>query len=198
MGDTGEAAHQAARDAARRSYGKLVAFLSARTRDVAGAEDALAEAFATALAKWPEGGVPENPEAWLLTVARRKMVDAHRERRLDEGAAEHFALLVELAEGDQSDAHIPDNRLALMFACAHPVIEPAIRAPLMLQTILGFDAAAIGSAFLVSPATMGQRLVRGCGAVRRYLPRRPNLPRRPRRRGHLAGPPGGVAAAAGA
>jgi RNA polymerase sigma-70 factor, ECF subfamily len=143
-----------------------VAFLAARTRDVAGAEDALAEAFATALAKWPERGVPDNPEAWLLTVARRKMIDAHRERRLDEGAAEHLALLAQLAEKDPDDAQIPDDRLALMFACAHPAIDRGIHAPLMLQAVLGFDAAAIGSAFLVSPATMGQRLVRAKSRIR--------------------------------
>jgi RNA polymerase sigma-70 factor (ECF subfamily) len=161
-----EVAREAAEGAARRSYGKLVAFLAARTRDVAGAEDALAEAFATALATWPERGVPDNPEAWLLTVARRKMIDAVRERHHGEGAAEHFALLAELAEGEESDADIPDDRLALMFACAHPAVEAGIRAPLMLQTILGFDAAAIASAFLVSPATMGQRLVRAKARIR--------------------------------
>jgi RNA polymerase sigma-70 factor (ECF subfamily) len=166
MGDTGEPARRAAHDAARRSYGKLVAFLAARTRDVAGAEDALAEAFAAALAKWPERGVPDNPEAWLLTVARRKMIDAHRERRLDEGAAEHLALLAELAGKEPDDAQIPDDRLALMFACAHPAIDRGIHAPLMLQAVLGFDAAAIGSAFLVSPATMGQRLVRAKSRIR--------------------------------
>jgi RNA polymerase sigma-70 factor (ECF subfamily) len=159
-------AREAAEGAARRSYGKLVAFLAARTRDVAGAEDALAEALATALATWPERGVPDNPEAWLLTVARRKMIDAMRERQQGEGAAEHFALLAELAEGEENDATIPDDRLALMFACAHPAIEAGIRAPLMLQTILGFDAAAIASAFLVSPATMGQRLVRAKSRIR--------------------------------
>ncbi|HWP11653.1 MAG TPA: DUF6596 domain-containing protein [Ramlibacter sp.] len=158
-------ARQAAEAAARRSYGKLVAFLAARTRDVAGAEDALAEAFAAALAAWPERGVPDNPEAWLLTVARRKMIDAVRERQHHEGAAEHLALLAELAEGEEGDA-IPDDRLALMFACAHPAIEAGVRAPLMLQTILGFDAAAIASAFLVSPATMGQRLVRAKSRIR--------------------------------
>jgi RNA polymerase sigma-70 factor, ECF subfamily len=161
-----DAAREAAEGAARRSYGKLVAFLAARTRDVAGAEDALAEAFAAALASWPERGVPDNPEAWLLTVARRKMIDEVRERRHGEGAAEHFLLLAELAEGEDSDAHIPDDRLALMFACAHPAIDAGIRAPLMLQTILGFDAVAIASAFLVSPATKGQRLVRAKSRIR--------------------------------
>ncbi len=144
---------------ARRSYGRLVAFLAARTRDVAGAEDALADAFAAALAHWPVSGVPEKPEAWLLAAARRKLIDASRRRRTATDATGHLQLLAdEMSQGD--DMQIPDDRLALMFACAHPAIDPAIRAPLILQTILGFDAAAIGSAFLVSPAAMGQRLVR--------------------------------------
>ena len=151
---------------ARRSYGKLVAFLAARSRDVAGAEDALAEAFAAALASWPRNGVPETPEAWLLTVARRKMIDAARQRRSGDSAAEHLLLLAELAEGEEANAHIPDERLALMFACAHPAIDAGVRSPLILQTILGFDAAAIASAFLVSPATMGQRLVRAKSRIR--------------------------------
>ena len=151
---------------ARRSYGKLVAFLAARSRDVAGAEDALAEAFAAALASWPRNGVPDTPEAWLLTVARRKMIDAARQRRSGDSAAEHLLLLAELAEGEEANAHIPDERLALMFACAHPAIDAGVRSPLILQTILGFDAAAIASAFLVSPATMGQRLVRAKSRIR--------------------------------
>ena len=70
----------------RQSYGKLVAYLAARTRDVAGAEDALSEAFAAALADWPRSGIPRAPEAWLLTVARRRLIDATRRRRLGEAA----------------------------------------------------------------------------------------------------------------
>lgn len=158
------AAGEAAEAAARRSYGKLVAFLSARTRDVAGAEDALADAFAAALAQWPGTGVPDNPEAWLLTVARRKLVDAVRTRVQGEGAAEHLQLLRDLAD-DEQDA-LPDRRLELLFACAHPGIDAAARAPLMLQAVLGFDASTIASAFLVSPATMGQRLVRAKAKIR--------------------------------
>ena len=149
---------------ARRSYGKLVAMLSARTRDLAAAEDALADAFAAALASWPAQGVPVNPEAWLLTAARRRLIDAARARRTHDGAADTLRLLAEwdqAANGAAAQrAEIPDQRLALMFACAHPAIAEPLRAPLMLQTLLGFDAAAIGSAFLVAPATMGQRLVR--------------------------------------
>ena len=76
----GDAARRAAERAARDSYGRLLAFLAARTRDVAGAEDALAEAFASALKSWPEQGVPANPDAWLLTVARRRQTDALRRR----------------------------------------------------------------------------------------------------------------------
>ena len=160
------APHATAEAVARRSYGKLIAFLAARTRDVAGAEDALSEAFASALASWPATGVPQNPEAWLLTAARRKMIDAMRLQRTQDGTANHLVLLAELAEGEDKRSVIPDNRLALMFACAHPAIELGVRAPLMLQVILGFDAATIASAFLVAPSTMGQRLVRAKAKIR--------------------------------
>lgn len=159
-------AARAAEDAARRSYGKLVAILAARTRDVAGAEDALAEAFAAALADWPAQGVPRQPEAWLLTVARRRMVDAVRAQRRQDDAAGELQRLAELAAGDDDDAQLPDQRLGLLFACAHPGIDAGVRAPLMLQTVLGFDAAAIGSAFLVAPATMAQRLTRAKARIR--------------------------------
>src|SRR5216684_3812102 len=144
---------------ARRSYGKLVAFLAARTRDVAAAEDALSEAFATALADWPLKGCPSNPEAWLLTVARRKMIDIARRRRNGEIATPQLQLLAEGLDAVAAEAEIPDRRLALMFACAHPAIEAGIRAPLMLQVVLGLDAKRIASAFLMSPTAMGKRLV---------------------------------------
>jgi len=148
-------------DVARRSYGKLVAYLAARTRDVAAAEDALSDAFAAALADWPASGIPQSPQAWLLSVARRKTVDAARRRRSADAGANHLAIIQdELEAAALNETDIPDQRLALMFACAHPAIEAAIRAPLILQTILGFDAATIASAFLVAPATMGQRLSR--------------------------------------
>ena len=157
----------AAEFAARRSYGKLVAFLAARTGDVAGAEDALSEAFAAALAEWPVSGVPRSAEAWLMTVARRKLIDTARRRRSGEAAAAHVRLLTEeLHDMAAPDRPIPDERLGLMFACAHPAIDPAIRAPLILQTVLGFDAATIAAAFLISPATMGQRLVRAKHKIR--------------------------------
>jgi RNA polymerase sigma-70 factor (ECF subfamily) len=162
-----ERARAAAEAVARRSYGKLVALLAARTRDLAAAEDALSEAFAAALLDWPARGVPRNPEAWLSTVARRKWIDATRRRRSAEAAVPHLRLLAdELEASAAGEGPLPDERLALMFACAHPALDPAIRAPLILQTVLGFDAAAIGSAFLVSPATMSQRLVRAKRKIR--------------------------------
>jgi RNA polymerase sigma-70 factor (ECF subfamily) len=160
-------ARAAAETAARRSYGKLVAYLAARSRDLAAAEDALADAFASALAAWPRSGVPDNPEAWLLTAARRRAIDAVRRKQNAQMGENHLTLIAEeLEEAASNPAEIPDRRLALMFACAHPAIEPAIRAPLILQCVLGFDAGAVGSAFLVAPATMSQRLVRAKTKIR--------------------------------
>ena len=160
-------ARAAAEAAARRSYGKLIAYLAARSRDVAAAEDALAEAFASALTDWPKSGIPSNPEAWLLTAARRRTIDAARRRKSAAMGEGHLTLMAEeVEEAAANPAEIPDRRLALMFACAHPAIEAAIRAPLILQCVLGFDAVAIGSAFMVSPATMGQRLVRAKTKIR--------------------------------
>src|SRR5689334_9951557 len=166
MDDRSGIARAAAEAAARRSYGKLVAWLAARTRDVAGAEDALADAFAAALERWPRIGVPEKPEAWLLAVARRRDVDAVRRRLTGEAARGHLQLIAEEVEARMTNDDLPDERLRLMFACAHPAIDAGVRAPLILQTILGFDAAAIASGFLVSPATMGQRLVRAKARIR--------------------------------
>ena len=169
---------------ARESYGKLVAYLAAASRDVPGAEDALADAFASALAVWPSQGVPSNPEGWLATAARRRLIDAARRRRTADQASEALELIdSELKEAADAPDGIPDRRLALMFACAHPAIEESIRAPLMLQTILGLDAAAIASAFLVSPAAMGQRLSRAKAKIRLAgvpfkIPEREDLPER--------------------
>jgi len=175
--------HDTADAVARRSYGKLVAFLAARTRDVAAAEDALSEAFASALADWPRNGCPANPEAWLLTVARRKAIDTARGRQRGETAAEELRVIAEKFDTDPTHTEIPDQRLALMFACAHPAMDIAVRAPLILQVVLGLDAARIASAFLISPATMGKRLVRAKDKIRQAgipfrIPGREELPAR--------------------
>ena len=168
---------------ARRSYGKLVAFLAARTRDVAAAEDALAAAFEAALRDWPASGVPANPEAWLMTAAKRQLIDAARRHRTRDEAVPDLLLLADLSTDDAAPRIIPDDRLLLMFACAHPAIEASVRAPLILQTVLGFDAATIASAFLVAPATMGQRLVRAKAKIKQAgipfrLPEHDDLPER--------------------
>ena len=127
--------------------------LAARSHDIAGAEDALGDAFAAALANWPVDGVPESPEAWLLTVARRRLHDRWRHDRVEAGAEATLAIVFgELAA--TAEPQFPDERLKLMFVCAHPAIDPAARSALMLQTVLGLDAARIGSAFPVAPATL--------------------------------------------
>jgi RNA polymerase sigma-70 factor (ECF subfamily) len=167
MADAVKRAHQAAERVARESYGRLLAFLAVRTRDLTGAEDALADAFAAALSTWPEQGVPDNPDAWLLTAARRRQTDAARRRQTQALGERHLQLMAEEIErASRTSEDIPDRRLALMFACAHPAIDPGIRAPLILQTILGLTGDAIAAALLVPPATMRQRLVRAKARIR--------------------------------
>jgi RNA polymerase sigma-70 factor (ECF subfamily) len=156
-------ATRAAASAARTSRARLVAFLARRTRNLAAAEDAVAEAFRAALETWPRTGVPAAPEAWLLTVARRAHGQAARRARTAEaGGTEVLRALDEaqaLAE-ERADMIFPDDRLRLLFAAAHPAVDAAARTPLLLQAILGLPAHRIASAFLVSPATLSQRLVR--------------------------------------
>jgi RNA polymerase sigma-70 factor (ECF subfamily) len=164
-GDIGP--EQAAELAARTSYGRLLAYLVARSRDVAAAEDALGDAFLAALESWPRAGVPEKPEAWLLTAARRRLVDGARHAQVTAAAVPELRVVVERAGEDAASAAVfPDERLKLLFACAHPAIDEAVRTPLMLQTVLGLDAVRIAAAFLVAPATMGQRLVRAKAKIR--------------------------------
>jgi RNA polymerase sigma-70 factor (ECF subfamily) len=150
----------------RRCYGRLLAMLSVRSGDLASAEDALATAFETALKNWAEQGVPTNPEAWLFTVARRQLIDQARSAQTQQRHQEEFSYLLDEAAVEYDPLAIPDQRLALMFACTHSAIDRNIRAPLMLQTLLGFDAASIASAFLVAPSNMAQRLVRAKNKIR--------------------------------
>ena len=205
---------------ARRSYGRLVALLAGPNRDIAAAEDALSDAFEAALATWPERGVPDNPEGWLLTVARNRLrdlwksaawrtsqaSDALASRAAEHGHSTPHAAEVVVADRASADdsaradgtpgvaagiagraaaasdatdaspyddleryldgATIPDKRLELLFVCAHPAIDARARTPLMLQTVLGFDAAQIAAAFAVSEASMAQRLVRAKRRIR--------------------------------
>ena len=155
----------AAELAARVSYGRLLAYLAARWRDVARAEDALGDALLAALETWPRTGVPDKPEAWLLTAARRRLVDGARHTSVAAAAEADLQVMLDERAG-ASHAAFPDERLALLFVCAHPAIDETARTPLMLQTVLGLDAVRIASAFLVAPATMSQRLVRVKAKIR--------------------------------
>lgn len=167
MDASGGDAQRAAEEAARTSYGRLVAYLAARTRDVAAAEDALADAFRAALESWPRTGIPERPEAWLLTAARNRLHDEGRHMGVRDNAVEALRMAAEEAAQQAADrSAFPDERLKLLFICAHPAIDAGARTALMLQVVLGLDAARIASAFLVSPAAMGQRLVRAKAKIR--------------------------------
>ncbi len=160
-------AAEAAALTARDAYGRLVAYLAWRWNDLAAAEDALGDALIKALERWPQDGVPEQPEGWLLTVAHRELLQSARHLGVVQRMADDPVVRGLLPrEGDAAPepflkAHpIPDNRLRLMLVCAHPAIDRGVRTPLMLQTVLGLDAQRIAAAFLVSPAAMAQRLVR--------------------------------------
>lgn len=163
MGASPSAA-KAAESAARASYGRLLAILAARSRDIAASEDALSEAFLSALRSWPASGVPDQPDAWLMAAARNQLKNLARHQAVVDASALDLALLHDETAPDPGA--LPDDRLKLLFVCAHPAIDEGVRTPLMLQTVLGLDAAQIGAAFLVAPATMGQRLVRAKAKIK--------------------------------
>ena len=168
LSETASDAAARAEEVARASYGRLLAILAAKEGDIEAAEDWLAEAFAQALRSWPETGVPENPEAWLLTVARNRREDVRRSaaHRLSD-RFDDVARPGELSVTPEMDPDaIPDRRLALLFVCAHPAIDPAVRTPLLLQTVMGFDAERVAAAFAIPTATMAQRLVRAKRRIR--------------------------------
>ena len=143
---------------ARSSYGRLLSLLAAPTGDIAAAEDALGFAFQRALETWPDRGLPDNAEGWLLTAARNRQRDTYKSayRRTQMPLETGAAASEEIPEPGQ----IPDRRLQLMFVCAHPAIHPNIHTPLMLQTVLGLETRRIANAFLAPEAGMAQRLVR--------------------------------------
>ena len=161
------ATHDAIEAVARDSYARLLAYIASRTGDIADAQDALSEALVAALENWPMNGVPDKPEAWLMRVAHHRVIDASRRQQTRRDAE---PLLLHLAGEAESSAKenefFPDERLKLLFVCAHPAIDVAARTPLMLQVVLGVDAAKIASAFLVSPVAMSQRLVRAKSKIR--------------------------------
>jgi RNA polymerase sigma-70 factor (ECF subfamily) len=144
---------------ARLSYGRLVATLAVRTGSVDAAADLLSEALVRALETWPERGIPERPEAWLIAAARNRATDAGRRAAVAQSAEAHLALLEE-ERAEMAEAATPDRTLNLMFVCAHPAIDARMRTPLMLQLVLGLDARRMAGAFLIPPGTLGQRLTR--------------------------------------
>jgi RNA polymerase sigma-70 factor, ECF subfamily len=159
-----QATKQAAEHAARESIGRLVAYFSWRWRDIAAAEDALSDALLKALQVWPTDGIPTAPDAWLLTVARRQLLQVARHEKMRQDP-EVLARL----EGQHDAAEespFQDTRLKLMFVCAHPAIDERIRVPLMLQTVLGLQVADMAGALLLSPNALAQRLVRAKQKIR--------------------------------
>jgi RNA polymerase sigma-70 factor (ECF subfamily) len=178
-----EDTHRTIERVARESYGRLVAYLSVHTHDLASAEDALSNALVSALNHWPQDGVPKNPEAWLLTAARHSLIDVIRHQKVVLESEPTLKFLTENATETNLSTQFPDERLKLLFVCAHPAIDPAMHTPLMLQTVLGLDAARIAQAFLIAQKTMGQRLFRAktkirSGGVPFEIPQERDLPER--------------------
>ena len=143
-----------------------MALLAARTHDVASAEDALSDALVAALTTWPRDGIPQNPLAWLMTAARNRLIDHARHQQVHDHSVPTLELMTHEFDVTVDPDAWPDERLKLLFVCAHPAIDPDMHTPLMLQTVLGLDAVAIGRAFLVAPKTIGQRLVRAKTKIR--------------------------------
>ncbi len=158
MPQQASASHKAIALAARQSYGRLLSYLAWQWHDIGAAQDALGDALVKALEVWPVQGIPDAPDAWLLTVAKRQLLQLARHDKVRFDPA--VTVLLEQDEYQQEAPAIPDARLKLMFVCAHPAIDESVRIPLMLQTVLGLQVAEMAPALLLSPSALAQRLVR--------------------------------------
>jgi RNA polymerase sigma-70 factor, ECF subfamily len=153
------------RTESRRVFATLVRLL----QDFDLAEEAMHEAFAAAMERWPQEGIPENPRAWLVSAGRFRAIDAMRRRgRFDELQQEVAARQQEIAQANSArgDEPIEDDRLRLIFTCCHPAIDTKVQVPLTLREVCGLTTEEIASAFLTPTATMAQRIVRGKAKIR--------------------------------
>ncbi|MFD2767535.1 RNA polymerase sigma factor [Micromonospora eburnea] len=152
----------------RKEYGRAVAILVRVFGDIDVAEDAVQDAFATAVQRWPVDGVPPSPAGWVITTARNRAID--RLRRESTRADRHAEALLLRAPDDAPDpgqeGPVRDDRLRLIFTCCHPALAPATRVALTLRLLGGLTTAEIARAFLVPEPTMAQRLVRAKGKIR--------------------------------
>ncbi len=133
------------------------------------AEEALHEAFAAAMEQWPRDGVPANPRAWLVSTGRFKAIDGLRRRARYNAALDELAKHIETSTGDsfeQDDAHIADDRLRLIFTCCHPALKPEAQIALTLREVCGLTTEEIAHAFLSTPSTLAQRIVRAKAKIR--------------------------------
>lgn len=153
----------------RRDSRRVFATLARLLHDLDLAEEALQESFANAVQQWPSEGIPENPVAWLISCGRFKAIDLLRRKgRLDRLQEEFLARQDSIRASNQTKNHenLQDDRLRLIFTCCHPAVDPKIQVPLTLREVCGLTTDEIASAFLVPPATMAQRIVRGKAKIR--------------------------------
>jgi RNA polymerase sigma-70 factor (ECF subfamily) len=151
----------------RSESGRILATLVRLLGDLDLAEEAMHEAFAAALDRWPQAGIPDKPRPWLISTARFKAIDGMRRRARFDGAQTDLALHIEerINEAPQEE-EIEDDRLRLIFTCCHPALPPEGQVALTLREICGLTTEEIARAFLVTPATLAQRIVRAKALLR--------------------------------
>src|SRR5215472_16098335 len=157
----------------RSESGRVLATLVRLLGDLDLAEESMHEAFAAALESWPRTGIPDKPRPWLISTARFKAIDGMRRRARFDGAQRDFALYTEahinearIHEGSLDEEEIEDDRLRLIFTCCHPALPPEAQVALTLREICGLTTDEVARAFLITPATLAQRIVRAKTKIR--------------------------------